>query len=54
MTYQPWQDLQAKCDELVRQWRDGITVDLTAGYVDVTEDHDPVGGGVLEEVAHVA
>lgn len=48
-----WLDLQAKCDELVRQWQDGCAIDLTTtGFVDLTDDHDPISGTVLEE-SHV-
>lgn len=43
-----WQDLQTQCDELVERWRDGF-VDTT-GFVDLTQDHDPVTTEVLEEV----
>lgn len=50
-----WLDLQAKCDELVRQWRDGCPVDLTStAFVDVRDEHDPISAVVLEEATHVA
>lgn len=46
-----WADLQAKCDALVEKWREQGCVDLCDGFVDVREEHDPIGGSVLEEVA---
>lgn len=50
-----WQDLQAKCDELVARWRDGCVVDLTTtAFVDVRDEHDPISGVVLEEPQRVA
>lgn len=45
-----WQDLQAKCDELVARWRDSPDL-TTTGFVDLTQEHDPVTATVLEEVA---
>lgn len=50
-----WQDLQAKCDELVAQWRVGCPVDLTTtAFVDVRDEHDPITARPLEEPQRVA
>lgn len=40
-----WLALQWACDHLL------AGVDLTAGFVDVRDEHDPVSGNVLEDTA---
>lgn len=51
MRNQTWADLQSKCDELVAQWREQGCVDLTDGFIDIRNEHDPITGTVLEDVA---
>lgn len=42
-------DLQAACDVLCALWLAQGTIDLTGGFVDITDDHDPITCEVLED-----
>ena len=53
MTNTYYAELQAKCDALCEQWRAMQFIDTT-GFVDLTEDLDPISAAVLEEDARVA
>lgn len=41
--------LQADALALVEEWREQGCIDLTAGVIDIRDEHDPISAAVLEE-----